>query len=88
MSRLDIVDFIEDFNSQLMQLTDFKIVKFKKLFPLLCHPRQPLTGDLKMHFPFWLENFHLSYKFEIEVSPCVPTFGSNLEYTTAIIDIF
>ena len=36
MLRLDIVDFIENFNSQLMQLTGFKILEFKRLFPLLC----------------------------------------------------
>ena len=36
MLRLDIVDFIEDFNSQLMQLTRFKILEFKALIPLLC----------------------------------------------------
>ena len=39
MSRLDIVDFIENFNSQLMQLTRFKILEFKRLFPLLCSTR-------------------------------------------------
>ena len=35
MLRLYIVDFIENFNSQLMQLTRFKILGFKRLFPLL-----------------------------------------------------
>ena len=40
MLRLDIVDFIENFNSQLMQLTRFKInLEFKRLFPLLCSTR-------------------------------------------------
>ena len=33
--RLDIVDFIKNFNSQFMQLTRFKILEFKRLFPLL-----------------------------------------------------
>ena len=32
MLRLDIVDFIENFNSQLMQLTRFKILEFKRFF--------------------------------------------------------
>ena len=39
MLRLDIIDFIENFNSQLMQLTRFKILEFKGLFPLLCSAR-------------------------------------------------
>ena len=39
MFRLDIVDFMENFNSQLIQLTRFKILKFERLFPLLCSTR-------------------------------------------------
>ena len=39
MLTLDIVDFIENLNSQLMQLTRFKIAEFKRLFPLLCSAR-------------------------------------------------
>ena len=39
MLTLDIVDFIENLNSQLMQLTHFKILEFKILFPLLCSAR-------------------------------------------------
>ena len=39
MLRLDIIDFIENFNSQLMHLTCFKILEFKRLFPLLCSTR-------------------------------------------------
>ena len=39
MLRLDIVHFIENFNSQLMQFTRFKILEFKRLFPLLCCAR-------------------------------------------------
>ena len=39
MLTLDIVDFIENLNSQLMQLTRFKILEFKRLFPLLCSVR-------------------------------------------------
>ena len=39
MLRLDIVDFIENFNFQLMQLTSFTILEFKRLFPLLCSTR-------------------------------------------------
>ena len=35
----DIIDFIENFNSQLMQLTRFKILEFKRLLPLLCSAR-------------------------------------------------
>ena len=35
MLRPDIVDFIESFNSQLMQLTRFEILELKRLFPLL-----------------------------------------------------
>ena len=39
MLRPDIVDFIENGNSQLMQLTRFKILEFKRLSPLLCSAR-------------------------------------------------
>ena len=39
MLRLDIVNFIESFTSQWMQLTRFKIIEFKRLFPLLCSTR-------------------------------------------------
>ena len=39
MITFDIVDFIENLNSQLMQLTGFKILEFKRLFPLLCSAR-------------------------------------------------
>ena len=40
MSTLDILDFIENLNSQLKQLTHFKILEFKKrLFPLHCSAR-------------------------------------------------
>ena len=39
MLTLDIVDFIENLNFQLMQLTHFKILEFKRVFPLLCSAR-------------------------------------------------
>ena len=32
MLRLEIVDFIQNFNSQLMELTRFKILEFKDCF--------------------------------------------------------
>ena len=35
MLTLDVVDL----NSQLMQMTRFKILEFKRLFPLLCSAR-------------------------------------------------
>ena len=39
MLKLDIVDFKENLNSQSMQLTRFKVLEFKRLFPLLCSAR-------------------------------------------------
>ena len=36
MLTLDIVNFVESLNFQLMQLTRFEILEFKTLFPLLC----------------------------------------------------
>ena len=39
MLTLDIVDFIENLNSHLMQLTRFKILEFKRLFPRFCSAR-------------------------------------------------
>ena len=39
MLTLDIVDFTDNLNFQLMQLTCFKILEFKRLFPLLCSAR-------------------------------------------------
>ena len=64
MLTLDIVDFIENLNSQLMQLTRFKILEFKRLFSLLCSARfwgQP--GELFLFvlcFPFaHMNNLHL-----------------------------
>ena len=39
MLTLDIVIFIENLNSQLMKLTSFKILEFKRLFLLLCSAR-------------------------------------------------
>ena len=52
MLRLDIVDFIENFNSQLMQLKRFEIIELKRLFPLLCSTRfwgQP--GEISLFAP-------------------------------------
>ena len=58
MLRLNIVDFTENLNSQLMHLTRFKILEFKRLFPLLCSTRlwgQP--GEISLFvffcFVFW-----------------------------------
>ena len=39
MLTLGIVDFTDNLNSQLMQLTRFKILEFKRLLPLLCSTR-------------------------------------------------
>ena len=39
MSTLDIVDFTDNLNLQRMQLTRFKILEFKILFPLLSSAR-------------------------------------------------
>ena len=39
MLTLDIFDFTDNLNSQVMQLTRFKILEFKTLFPLLCSAR-------------------------------------------------
>ena len=49
----------------------------------------PLTtphGRFENAFSVWRENFHHSFKFVVEVNPCVPTFGANLGYTTVIVD--
>ena len=43
-------------------------------------------GRFENAFPVWRENFHRSFKFDVEVNPCVPTFGANLGYTTVIVD--
>ena len=68
MLRLDIVDFLENFNSQLMQSIRFKILEFKRLFPLLCSTRfwghQP--GQRSFCFLFFLcthEQFTISLKY-------------------------
>ena len=68
MLRLDIVDSIKNFNSQLMQLTRFKILEFKRLFPLLCSARfwgQP--GEMSLFvscFFFWTnEQFAIYLKY-------------------------
>ena len=55
MSRLDIVDFIENFTSQLMQLTRFKILEFKRLFSLLCYtpPHKNKETLLRSHIIQW-----------------------------------
>ena len=52
MLTLGIVDFIENLNSQLMQLTRFKILEFKSLFPLHCFEKfwgQP--GEISLSIP-------------------------------------
>ena len=51
----------------------------------------PLTtphGRFENAFPVWRENFHRSFKSEVEVDPCVHIFGANLGYRTVIIDKF
>ena len=61
--RLDIVDFIENFNSQLMQLTRFKILEFKRLFPLLCSTRfwdQP--GEISLFVSFFFFRTHEQFR--------------------------
>ena len=68
MLRLDIVDFIENFNSQLIQLTRFKILEFKRLFPLLCSTRlwgQPGEISLFVSCFFFCthEQFTISLKY-------------------------
>ena len=37
-------------------------------------------GRFEYAFPVWRENFQCSFKFDVEVDPCVPTFGGNLGY--------
>ena len=68
MLRLDIVDFLENFNSQLMQLTRSKILEFKRLFPLLCSSRflsQP--GEISLFVSCFFicthEQFTVSLKY-------------------------
>ena len=68
MSRLNIVDFIENFNSQLIQLTRFKILEFKRLFSLLCSTRfwgQPGEISLVVSCFFFCthEQFRVSLKY-------------------------
>ena len=58
MLILDIISFIENLNSQLMQLTRFKIPEFNRLFPLLCSVRfwsQP--GEISL-FVSWFSFAH------------------------------
>ena len=43
-------------------------------------------GRFENAFPVWRENFHRSFKFDVEVNPCIPTFGANLGHTTVIVD--
>ena len=43
-------------------------------------------GRFENAFLVWRENFHRSFKFDVEVNPCVPTFGANLGDTTVIAD--
>ena len=55
------------------------------------HLKTPPTtphGRFENVFPVWRENFHSSFKFDVEVNPCVPTFGANFGYTTVIVDKF
>ena len=63
----DIVDFIENLNSQLMQMTRFKILELKRLFPLLCSAR---FWDNQVKYLFLLlvffctqEQFTISLKY-------------------------
>ena len=37
-------------------------------------------GRFENAFPVWRENFQRSFKFDVEVDRCVPTFGGNLGY--------
>ena len=89
MLRLDIVDFIENFNSQLMQLTRFKILEFKRLFPLLCSTRfcgQPGEISLFVSCFFFLcthEQFTIYLKYSRNrtysrhLTPLYINFGSD-----------
>ena len=64
MLRLDIVDFIEDFNSQLMQLIPFNVLEFKRLFSLLCSKRfwgQP--GEIS----FFVSCFSFAYMTNLQL---------------------
>ena len=49
-------------------------------------PPTTLHGHFENAFPVWRENFHRNFKFDVEVDPCVSTFGANLGYTTVIVD--
>ena len=59
-----------------------------QFFFMLYHPRQPLMGDLKMHFRFGARVFTAASNLGLKWTPCVPTFGANSGYTTAIVDKF
>ena len=43
-------------------------------------PRQPLTGDLKMHFRFGARIFNTASNLTSKWTACVPTFSGNLGY--------
>ena len=69
MLRLDIVDFIENFNSQLMQLTRFKILEFKRLFPLFCSTRfwgQP--GEISLFVSCFFFSTHEQFTVSLKYS--------------------
>ena len=53
---------------------------------VLTHPRQPLTGDLKMHFRFGARIFTAASNLTPKWTTRVPTFCTNLGYTTVIVD--
>ena len=48
-------------------------------------PKTP-HGRFANAFPVWSETFHRSFKFDVEVNPCVPTFGAMLGYMTVIVN--
>ena len=66
MLRFDIDNFVENFNSQLMQLTPCKILEFKRLFPLLCSTRfWGQLGEISLCLLFFCthEQFTISLKY-------------------------
>ena len=92
MLTLDIVDFIENLNSQLMQLTRFKIQEFKRLFPLLCSARfWGQLGELFLFvlcFPFaHMNNLHLVLRTFIIDKSRQQIFFKLFELTILVVNI-
>ena len=49
-------------------------------FWIVASPPTTPHGRFENAFTVWSKNFHCSFKFDVEVDPCVPTFGANLGY--------